>query len=394
MSPAPPSGTRFLRLGVAGLGRAFAVMLPTLTRDPRVKVVAAADPRPEARQRFMADFGGKSYETVEALCADPDLDVVYVASPHQHHADHACLAAGARKHVLVEKPIALTLADAERMIAAARFAGVQVIVGHSHSFDAPILHTRELIASGAYGALRMITAFNYTDFLYRPRRPEELDTNQGGGALFNQAPHQVDVVRLLGGGRVRSLRAMTGVWDPVRPTEGAYAALLTFECDAFASLVYNGYGHFDSDEFMGWVGEMGQRKSATQARPHFENAAAETAAKAARNYGGAGWQHPQPQVLQHQHFGPLIVSCERADLRPLANGVMIYENGAARLEPLSNPEVPRAEVIDELYRVVVDGRPPLHDGAWALATLEVCLAMLQSAREGREIMLQRQVATS
>ena len=47
----------------------------------------------------------------------------------------------------------------------------------------------------------MINALNYTDFLYRPRRPEELDTAQGGGAVFNQAAHQVDIVRLLGGGR-------------------------------------------------------------------------------------------------------------------------------------------------------------------------------------------------
>ena len=79
---------------------------------------------------------------------------------------------------------------------------MHLVVGHSHSFDAPILRTRELIASGDFGAVRMINAFNYTDFLYRPRRPEELDTAHGGGAVFNQAAHQVDIVRLLGGGRV------------------------------------------------------------------------------------------------------------------------------------------------------------------------------------------------
>ena len=87
----------------------------------------------------------------------------------------------------------------------------------------------------------------------------------------------------------------------------------------------------------------------------------------------------------------IIVSCERADLRPLPNGVMIYQNGAARLDPLPPPAVPRAEVIDELYAAVVDGKPPLHDGAWAMATLEVCLAILQSAREGRDIALAHQV---
>ena len=64
---------------------------------------------------------------------------------------------------------------------------------------------------------------------------------------------------------------------------------------------------------------------------------------------------PSAQTAAHQHFGTLLVSCERADLRALPNGVMIYQNGAARLDPLPPPAVPRAEVIDELYRAVVHG---------------------------------------
>lgn len=387
----PP--TRRIRLGVAGLGRAFSIMLPTLQQDPRVAVVAAADPRPETRRRFKEDFDGATYETVDALCANPQVEVVYVASPHQHHAEHAQLAAAHGKHMLVEKPIALTLTDAEAMIDAAQKAGVHLIVGHSHSFDTPILRARELIAGGRYGTIRMMTAFNYTNFLYRPRRPEELDTAHGGGALFNQAPHQVDMVRLLGGGQVASVRSMTGNWDATRPTEGAYAALLSFKSGAFASLVYNGYGHFDSDEFTGWIGEMGQKKmpSTESAERQFGSPDQEVAAKAARSYGGADWQPPRPRDLLHQHFGTILVSCDHADLKPLPTGVMIYEGGVGRLDPLPAPSIPRAEVIDELYTAVVEGRPPLHDGAWAMATLEVCLAMLRSAREGREVTLQYQV---
>lgn len=378
---------RKLRIGIVGLGRAFSIMLPTF-RDARVQLVAAADPRAEARRRFAKDFGGKTYDTVDELCADPDTEIVYVATPHQLHARHAILAARNGKHALVEKPMALTLNDCASMIAAARQAGVHLIVGHSHSFDAPILRTRELIASGEYGAVRMIHALNYTDYLYRPRRPEELDTAQGGGAVFNQAAHQVDIVRLLGGGCVKSVRAATGAWDASRPTEGAYSALLTFENGAFASITYGGYGHFDSDEFSGWIGEMGQRKEPYARMPQsFRNSDEEIAFKNARNYGGANWQ-----VLAHQHFGTIIVSCERADLRPMPDGVMIYQSGAARLDPLRSPQIPRAEVIDELYAAVVDGKPPLHDGAWAMATLEVCLAMLQSAREGRDVGLKHQVA--
>src|SRR5262249_38707641 len=141
-----------------------------------------------------------------------------------------------------------------------------IIVGHSHSFDAPVARLRALVQSGDFGPVRMINAINYTDYLYRPRRPEELDTAQGGGAVFNQAAHQVDIVRMIGGGRVASVRAVTGAWDASRPTEGAYAALLTFEGGIFASLTYNGYGHFDSDEFQDWVGEMGQMKKPYEGR--------------------------------------------------------------------------------------------------------------------------------
>ena len=158
-----------LRLGVAGLGRAYALMAPAF-RDPRVEVVAAADPRPEALKRFAKDHRGRGYGTVEELCADAAVDVVYIATPHELHAPHARLAVAAGKHVLVEKPMALALEDCRSMIQAARKAGVVLIVGHSHAFDAPILKTRELVQSGAFGALRMLSALDFTDIV-RPCFP-------------------------------------------------------------------------------------------------------------------------------------------------------------------------------------------------------------------------------
>lgn len=385
-----------LRLGVAGLGRAFTVMLPGLAADRRVRLAAAADPRPEARAQFAKDFGGRSYASVEELCADPGIDAVYVATPHRHHARHAGLAAAAGKHVLVEKPMAVTLEECQGMIEAARRGGVHLIVGHSHSFDAPYRRARRIIAGGAYGAVRMIAALNFTDFLYRPRRPEELDTSSGGGAIFSQAAHQIDILRLLGGGLVDTVRAATGAWDAARPTEGAYAVLLGFAGGAFASAVYSGYAHFDSDEFNGWTGEMGRKKDSADygaARRGLLKAASageEAALKNARNFGGAAYRAASGAAA-HQHFGLFIASCERADLRPLPTGVMIYADDAARLDPLPPPAVPRGEVIDELYDAAIHNRPPLHDGAWAMATLEVCLAILRSAREGKEIALRHQV---
>jgi phthalate 4,5-cis-dihydrodiol dehydrogenase len=376
-----------LGIGIAGLGRAFALMAPAFTLDPRVRIVAGADPRPEARSRFEADFKAKAFDSIEKLAADAEVDVVYVATPHQFHAAQACLAASSGKHVLVEKPMALSLEECRAMIAAARDHGVHLIVGHSHSFDRPIQRARQLIDSGQYGRVRMVTALNYTDFLYRPRRPEELDTARGGGAVFNQAAHQVDMVRLLAGSAVVSVDATTGAWDAARPTEGAYTCRLRFRDGCFATLVYSGYAYFDSDEFAGWIGEMGARKDPAgygAARRALQGE--EMQLKNQRNYGGPAFAPPAEQEA-HQHFGEVIVSCERADLRPLPGGVMVYADGERRLEPLPPPQVPRAEVIDELYEAVVNGRAPLHGGEWAMATLEVCLAILRSAREQRDIAL-------
>ncbi len=393
-------------MGVAGLGRAFTLMLPTLAADPRIELVAAADPRPEATKRFAADFGARTYGQVEELCADPGVEVVYIATPHQHHAAHVALAARHGKHVLVEKPMAISLAECRGMIEATERAKVALIVGHSHSFDRPIARTKQIVDSGALGAVRMIQAHYHTDFLYRPRRPEELQTERGGGVVFSQGAHQVDIVRLLGGGRVRSVRALTGAWDPARPTEGAYAALLSFEDGAIATLSYNGYGHFDSDEFCGGIGELGWPKSAgaygaaRRGLARAPDGADEAALKQSRNYGGAEYAPPparpaaaddDPGAPWHEHFGLLIVSCERGDLRPLPTGVMIYGDADVRVEPLSKPRIPRVEVVDELHAAIVEGKAPLHDGRWAMATLEVCLAMLQSAREKRDISLEHQV---
>jgi phthalate 4,5-cis-dihydrodiol dehydrogenase len=386
---------RRLRIGVAGLGRAFSLMLPTFLRDPRVQLVAACDPREEARRQFAADFAAPTYADVAELAEDPNVEIIYVASPHQFHAQHTEIAAAKGKHVLVEKPMALAAADCDRMIAACRAANVHLIVGHCHSFDTPYLLTRELIDGGDFGAVKMIQAVNYTDYLYRPRRPEELATTEGGGAVFSQAAHQVDIVRMLAGSRATRLRASVGRWDPSRPTEGAYSALIWFENGAYASLSYNGYGHFNTDEWSGWIGEMGDRTSPNtygSARRRLETLASsadEARLKAAGTYGGSAYEPPtaagnEPQRF-HQHFGPVIVSCERADLRPLPDSIVVYGDEQRQTLQLRAPAVPRAEVIDELYGAVVDARSPLHDGEWAKGTLEICIAILKSSETGADV---------
>jgi len=380
-----------LQLGIAGLGRAFTLMLPTLANDPRLQLVSATDPQALACAQFERDFGVTCDTNFEVLCANPNVQAIYIATPHQLHAEQVEMAAAHGKHVMVEKPMALTLNECTRMIEACTRANVVLMVGHSHSFNAPILKAHQLIASGAFGQVRMIHALNYTDFLYRPRRPEELDTQMGGGVIFSQAAHQIDIVRLLGGGLVNSVMAHTGAWDLSRPTEGAYSALLGFKNGAFASVSYSGYGHFDSDRWMDGIGELGQTKNWTDhgiARRRLALARTvneETQLKAARNYGAAQWSGSTalPTHAQHQHFGPMIISCDHADLRPTPHGVWIDGHMDVKLEALQPPVRPRIEVIDEFYNAIVHGKPVLHSGAWARATTAVGLAILASSESGQ-----------
>lgn len=385
-----------LRIGVVGLGRAFSLMLSTFLRDPRVRLVGACDPREEARRQFADDFHAPAYADVPELAASPDVEILYVASPHQFHALHTEIAAAHGKHVLVEKPMALSVAECDRMIEACRAANVRLIVGHCHSFDTPYLRTRDLIRSGRFGAVKMIHAVNYTDYLYRPRRPEELLTSEGGGAVFSQAAHQVDIVRLLAGSCAVNLRATVGRWDPSRHTEGAYSALLWFENGAYASLSYNGYGHFSTDEWTGGVGEMGEPVSmdsygrARKRLDTFPTPEAEAQLKAAGTYGGSAYKATSATDAPppfHQHFGPVLVTCEGADLRPLPDSIVVYGDRQYETVELEQPIVPRAEVIDELYDAVRCEKPPIHDGNWAKGTLEICVAMLESSQLGREVLL-------
>ncbi|RTL51187.1 MAG: Gfo/Idh/MocA family oxidoreductase [Rhodocyclaceae bacterium] len=385
-----------LKVGVAGLGRAFTLMLPTFLLDPRVQLVAAADPRAAARDQFVSDFNGRSYVSVEELVTDSEVEIVYISTPHQMHAKHTKLAAMHGKHVLVEKPMALDIDDCRAMIDVCAKANVKLIVGHSHSFDMPFLKAKELITSGELGQVKMIHAMYYTDFLYRPRRPEELNTEEGGGVIFSQAAHQVDIVRLLAGSPVESVRAELGAWDKSRPTEGAYSGLMRFKNGAFASLTYSGFAHFDSDEYCGWIGEMGQRKNpesygvARKKLKEIVNAEDEAKIKNEGTYGGPNYVAPQIDCVDglgswYQHFGSFIISCEFGDVRPLPDGVVVYGDNGKKLLPLPRPEIPRQEVIDEVYNVVRLNRPAIHDGSWAMATLETCLAMLTSGNERREV---------
>ena len=389
MSEAP----RPLRIGIAGLGAAAAQVLrafPEVKADG-VALNAAADTRAEAREAFTRRFDLPAFDSIAAMCRADVVDAVWIATPNHLHAEHAVIAAEHGKHVLCEKPIAVTMADCDRMIAAAERAGVQLLAAHSKIFDTPVQAMRRVIESGQLGRVIQINSLMFNDWLQRPRLPPEIDTSRGGGVIFRQGPHLVDIVRYLGGGLVRSVRATAGRWDPNFATEGNFSALLEFEEGASASIGFSGYGYFDSTELTWGIGVYGAQSAD---RPRASGGARRTGPVAeADKYADAA--HPDARetaaaTKRMPFFGLTIVSCERGVLRQSPDGLYLYDT-SGRSEIAVPPNRERAAELIELRDALAARRPVFPDGRWGRATLEVCRAILDSAEARREIVLSAQV---
>jgi phthalate 4,5-cis-dihydrodiol dehydrogenase len=397
-----------IKVGVAGLGQGAAGMIPSMQAMPEIELVAGADINSAMRDGFAARFpGSRVYASVEELCGDPNVDAVYVGTPNRFHAPHAIEAMNRGKHVIVEKPMGITLDEADQMVEAAERNRVVLLAAHTRSYGLWTRAMRKIVRSGALGALRAIHITAYTDWMLRPRTPDELDPNQGGGVPYRQGPHQIDTVRLIGGGMLRSVRATVGQWMPERPVAGYYAAYLEFEDGTPATIVHNGYGYYSMNEQYPWV--RSKRTSSDADRIRMRETlrggnADESRAKEQFRIGGSSdpTKSADPGGAQDWSpfdLGPVDVICERGFIRNEQSGLAVYADDGKHDVSLAHLWRPEPDpsgglsiaVLEELYGAVRDGKPAFHDGKWGRATLEVILAMLQSARERREIPLVRQV---
>ncbi len=379
-----------IKVGVAGLGRGFALTAPSALISQFVRFLAAAAPREESRAAFRDIFQGVTYSSYDELLDDPSIEAVHIATPHQLHAEMAVQAAQCGKHVLVEKPIAVTLSDAKQMISACEINEVNLIVGPAHSFDGPILKAKQLIESCQFGRVLAINTFNYTDFMYRPRRDEELSTADGGGVLFSQGAHQFDIVRLLAGGQVTEVYASTGHWDTLRDTELSYQAMLRFSNGVTAQCTYSGFARFDSDELQGWIGETGNPKDPNNygsSRRALADVSRddELKAKRARTFSA---KNPCGIAANNEHFGPLIVQCEYADLKIGPRDITVYKDFEKEIIPVAVTAGPREPVFKALYDSIRLDKNPVQTGRWCLGTLQVCHAVLESAERSKPVFIE------
>lgn len=398
-TPAP------LNFGIIGLGAGAMNMIPELRANPNARIAAAADPRAPARERFERDFGGRAYADAEELCADPNVDVVYVMTPDEMHAAHTIMAAERGKQVILDKPMGLTLEECDAIIEATERNGTRVLVGHSQSLDLPNLKMAEIANSGRLGKVVMIHTMFYSDWIYRPRAKEELMQDRGGSIVRRQGPIQVDIARMIGGGLVRSVRAKTNIVDASRPIDGSFTAFLDFEDGHTATITYDGYGHFNSAELtfgytlQGTQMDAGLHAASRKRIAAFPNADAEEAYKDSTRYGGSmerSIEQPVSPDRRHAFFGLTFVSCERGDMRQTPTGLAIYgDDGDEEVAVPAGDGYNRrycSVEVDEMCRAVRADEPVrIHDAHWGKATQEVVLGIIRSSDERREVVMEHQV---
>ncbi|MDQ1675274.1 MAG: myo-inositol 2-dehydrogenase / D-chiro-inositol 1-dehydrogenase [Actinomycetota bacterium] len=186
------------RVGVAliGSGRMGAFHAETVARRlPRARLVAVADPAPGAADRLTGALGaGRAYTDVAQLWDDPAVYAVVIAAPARSHADLVVAASAAGKHVFCEKPMAVTLADADRAIDAARSAGVVLQVGFNRRFAADWRAARDLLDAGRLGTPRMLRSLTRDPGGFDPSRvlPDTI--------FLETLIHDFDTLRFLNAG--------------------------------------------------------------------------------------------------------------------------------------------------------------------------------------------------
>ena len=392
-------------VGIIGLGGASGAMIPKFAKNPHFKLAAAGDIDEEILGRFHKDYPDTEvYNDAAGLVASKSVDLVYIATPTNFHAEHARMAFEAKKHVLIEKPMTIDIEGSQAMIATAKRNGVLLGVNVKHSFEPRVLRLRQMARDGELGRLRMINNWRFQDWLYRPRTPEELMPEPGGGILWRQGPHQFDIIRTIAGGMVRSLRGTADTWDPARRVPGAHAAFLDFEDGTLATAVYSGYDHYDTRELVetGYFPDAKTHAAARRELSKAPNAAWEGDAAREERYGGYRRRSALPPAAPASApssrgwimGGPWIVSFDRGDVRMSANGLTVYGDEKISEIPLGvKGEDGRDGRINTYYEAIAHDRPLPADGSWGMATLEVLLSIERSGRERKEVFLKHQTPT-
>jgi glucose-fructose oxidoreductase len=328
---------------IVGLGSyATRQIMPRLKECEHARLVALVSGTPEKLQRYGEEYDipathRYSYADYDRIRDNPDIDAVYVILPNSMHAKYSIRAAQAGKHVMCEKPMAVSAAEAEAMIAACQQAGTKLMIGYRSHFEVHNLHAMELARSGALGATRIITSehgFNAQPNQWRLDKPLS-----GGGSLMDIGIYALNAARYLAGEEPVEVTAMelTDRTDPRFATvEDRINFQLRFPGGAMASCVSSYTSNHNTY----------------------------------RVHGTDGWLRAEPATsyTDHQMWVHRDDKTEQVRLPVPAKNQFVAQ-------------------LDHLPESIMAGTEPRANGMEGLRDMRIIEAIYQSAREGRAIPL-------
>ncbi|MCB0047003.1 MAG: Gfo/Idh/MocA family oxidoreductase [Caldilineaceae bacterium] len=336
-----------IRFGLIGCGRVAPRHAQSIRQLPETTLAAVADIKPYRADRFAEEYNAPALYDHHALLARDDIDAVTICVPSGLHAQVTLDALHAGKHVLVEKPIALSLADADRMIETARARNLTLGVVLQNRYNSPMQQVRRLIDQGGLGRLLLGSA---TVRWYRPQSYYEDDWHgtiaMDGGALMNQSIHHIDALQWFMG-PVQSVQAYTATLAHTMEAEDVGVAVLRFANGALATV--EGSTVTWPQNLEGSVAVFGEHGSVKIGG---------TALNRITLWKVAGQLEQEAEILTSQ-----------------------------RLDPPSVYGYSHREVIHNFAQALLHNRTPDTTGEDARRSLELVLAIYAAARQGTEITL-------
>lgn len=222
---------RKIRFGVIGAGGiASRRTIPGMLLSPYAELTAVMGPDLARTEEVRRRFGAKrAYDSEKALLDDPEVDAVYIASPVIHHARQAMMAADAGKHILLEKPIAMTCEEARNVLEYCDKKGVKVAAGLMMRFGTQVLNMKKAVAEGSIG--QVVSA--YSQFtLWLPETSGNWRIHKslaGGGCMMDMGVHTIDLIEYISGMRIVEVAAMNGTITFPYDVEDTSSLLLKLE---------------------------------------------------------------------------------------------------------------------------------------------------------------------
>ena len=227
--------------GLIGIGtHANRFLGPAIVQSFDTSFVAVCGRSPERARDFAARHGVKRwYDSYEKMLEDPEVDVVLVATPNNLHAQNTVQAAKARKHVLCEKPMALTEEDCMQMIKACKENGVKLGVDYQNRYHPAHIEARRLIQDGTVGEIKVVCARYCSGFMRGRWKGGWRDDPEitGAGALMATAVHPVDLLRFVMDTEIDEVQAACVTQTPFHSVDEMVYSILKFKNGAYGTVV-------------------------------------------------------------------------------------------------------------------------------------------------------------